>query len=64
MCIVLDQLADSDLIDTHGKKNTVKFLITGHIGIKECWAIFKSFPYSLNLLETCHVVVINDGTES
>jgi len=31
---------------------------------KDKWQAFKSFPYSLNLLETCHVVVINDGTES
>jgi len=58
MCIVLDRLVDSDLIDMHGKKNTVKFLITSHVGIKECEAMFMSFPYSLNLLETFHIVAI------
>jgi hypothetical protein len=45
-------------------KRTLKFLIISHVGIKESGAIFKSFPYSLNLLETFHVVAINDVTES
>ena len=45
-------------------KRTLKFLIISHVGIMESGAIFKSFPYSLNLLETFHVVAMNDGTES
>jgi hypothetical protein len=61
---MLDQLVEGDMTDIHGKRNTVKFLITSHVGIKERGAIFKSFPYSLNLLETFHVVAINDGAES
>jgi hypothetical protein len=64
ICAVLDRLVDSDWIDMHGKQNTVKFLITSHVGIKESGAILKSFSYYLNLLETFHVVTINDGTES
>lgn len=61
---MLDQLLDGDLKDMHGKKNTVKFLITSHVGIKESGAILKPFLYSLNLWETFHVVAINDSTES
>jgi hypothetical protein len=61
---VLDQLVDSDLIDILGRNNTVKFLTATRIGIKNTGTIFKSLPYSLNLLETFHVVAINGGTES
>jgi hypothetical protein len=63
MCIVLEQLVDSDLIDMHARNKTMKFLITSHLRIKNGEVMFKSVPYSLNLLETLHVA-INDGTES
>jgi hypothetical protein len=64
MCIVLEQAVDSDLIDMHAGNNTMKFAITSHLRIKNGEVIFKSVSYSLNLLETLHVVAINDSTGS